>query len=468
MIKRFSFNFSLFLFLSDLALVVIALLLATELRQFVPLGREFDSPQLPLFVYVIALLIWAFIFILFEVYLPTRSLRLINELQVIARATIFAWLSFTGALYLTFRLASRLQVVYFGLLFAMLVTVHRIAVRLVFRITGGRSQDARKVLVIGTGKAARDVGQMIQQHAWAGLYLFGYVRSQPTGETELYGKPVFGPYMKTLDIISDQGISEVVIAVPSLEEQDTAELIYALHSQPVNLRIVPDYFDLVFLRANVENFGSLPLLTLKEPSLDPFQRLTKRVFDLIVTSVLMIPALPLMGLIAAAIKLDDPGPALFKQDRVGEGGKIFQMMKFRTMIIGAEKMQEAMAEINEDGILIHKRPDDPRITRIGHFLRRTSLDELPQFFNILKGDMSLVGPRPEMPWLVDKYDAWQRKRFEVPQGLTGWWQVNGRAERMMHLHTDEDLFYIRNYSLALDIQIILRTVLVVLTGRGAY
>jgi exopolysaccharide biosynthesis polyprenyl glycosylphosphotransferase len=300
------------------------------------------------------------------------------------------------------------------------------------------------------------------------LYLFGYIRGQPTGKTELDDKPVFGPYMKTLDIIADQDISEIIIAVPSREEQDTAELIYALHSQPVNLRIVPDYFDLVFLRADVENFGSLPLLTLKEPSLDPFQRLTKRVFDLIVTSVLMIPALPLMGLIAIAIKLDDPGPALFRQERIGEGGKIFEMMKFRTMIIGAEKMQEAMAEINEDGILIHKRPDDPRITRLGHFLRRTSLDELPQFFNILKGDMSLVGPRPEMPWLVDKYDLWQRKRFEVPQGLTGWWQVNGRSDRVMHLHTDEDLFYIRNYSLALDIQIVLRTILVVLTGRGAY
>ena len=144
------------------------------------------------------------------------------------------------------------------------------------------------------------------------------------------------------------------------------------------------------------------------------------------------------------------------------------MYKFRTMHVGAdEHFKKVLSDSDLDDI-IHKRRDDPRVTRVGRFLRRSSLDELPQVFNILKGEMSIVGPRPEEPWLVEKYSPWQQKRFEVPQGLTGWWQINGRADKPMHLHTEEDLFYIRHYSLWLDIQIIWRTIGTVITGRGAF
>ncbi len=144
------------------------------------------------------------------------------------------------------------------------------------------------------------------------------------------------------------------------------------------------------------------------------------------------------------------------------------MFKFRTMARDAEKRQEEVLRQTESGEIIHKSEDDPRITHIGRFLRRYSLDELPQLFNVIKGDMSLVGPRPEMPWLVDRYDAWQRKRFAVPQGITGWWQINGRSEKPMHLNTEDDLYYVYNYSLLLDLQILLRTPLAVIRGKGAF
>ncbi len=244
--------------------------------------------------------------------------------------------------------------------------------------------------------------------------------------------------------------------------------MHQLQTLPVNIRIVPDYFELVFLRLSVEDFSGLPLLTLKEPVLDPFQRLIKRVFDIAVTSLLMIPALPLMTIIAILIRLDSPGPILFRQKRVGERNRVFCMYKFRSMRDGAEHMQTQVNTLDGDGHLIYKHPDDPRVTRVGQWLRRLSLDELPQLFNILRGEMSLVGPRPEMPWLVEQYEAWQCKRFEVPQGLTGWWQVNGRSEKPMHLNTEDDLFYIRNYSLWLDIKILWRTLQTVLVGRGAF
>ncbi|MBI5958537.1 MAG: sugar transferase, partial [Chloroflexi bacterium] len=196
--------------------------------------------------------------------------------------------------------------------------------------------------------------------------------------------------------------------------------------------------------------------------------LVKRVFDLTVTSLLLIPALPLMGIMALIIRRDSAGPALFRQTRLGEGGRTFTMLKFRTMHVGAEALQQDVMKLDENGQLIYKQAEDPRVTGAGRWLRRTSLDELPQLFNILRGEMSLVGPRPEMPWLVEKYEPWQRKRFEVPQGLTGWWQVTGRADKPMYLNTEDDLFYIRNYSIWLDLRILWLTLQTVLLRRGAY
>ena len=175
-----------------------------------------------------------------------------------------------------------------------------------------------------------------------------------------------------------------------------------------------------------------------------------------------------MGVIALCLKLEGKGPVLFIQQRVGENGRLFNMYKFRTMIPGAENLPNAVGKIDAQGRVIHKTANDPRVTRIGRLLRRTSMDELPQIFNILKGEMSLVGPRPELPDLVEKYEIWQRKRFAVPQGMTGWWQVNGRSDKPMHLHTEDDLYYVQNYSLSLDLYILCKTAWVVLRGKGAY
>jgi lipopolysaccharide/colanic/teichoic acid biosynthesis glycosyltransferase len=159
---------------------------------------------------------------------------------------------------------------------------------------------------------------------------------------------------------------------------------------------------------------------------------------------------------------------IFRQQRVGENGKLFWMLKFRSMVPDAEAYLDEVVERTEDGRIIHKKQDDPRVTRIGRFIRATSLDELPQLLNVLKGEMSLVGPRPELPWLVEQYEPWQCKRFAVPQGMTGWWQINGRSGKLMHEHTDEDLYYIQNYSLLLDIQILSRTLGAVLKRSGAF
>lgn len=469
MARQFSLRFILFLFGSDLALVVLGLLLATRLRALLPFGKAAASSfwTMPLPVYLMGIVIWAVVFVALDVYNPRWLTQPLLELVKIVEATLFAWLILAGTLYFSFREVSRLEYIYFLALYLPLIVAHRLAVRGAFRARGGQRYHTRRVLIVGTGGIARDIARMVQAQGWMGLSLAGFVTEN--GENGLPNDlPILGTLAGAPDVIHAHDIAEVVIALPREDANELRDFVNRLQTLPVNIRLIPDYFDMAFLRVSIENFGGMPLLSLKEPVLDPFQRVVKRVFDVALTLLLLVPALPLMSLIALAIRRDSPGPALFRQTRVGEGGRLFTMLKFRTMHDGAEALQDAVSAQSADGCTLYKHEDDPRVTRVGRWLRRTSLDELPQLFNILRGEMSLVGPRPEMPWLVEKYEPWQRKRFEVPQGLTGWWQVSGRADRPMYLHTEDDLFYIRNYSVWLDLRILWKTVQAVLLRRGAY
>jgi len=222
------------------------------------------------------------------------------------------------------------------------------------------------------------------------------------------------------------------------------------------------------IQAKADILGGIPIIGLREPVIEGIPRIIKRIFDIVVGATLLLLLSPLLLIIALAIRIDSPGRALFRQRRVGENGRLFDMFKFRTMYADAEEHKDEVIQETQEGEIIHKRKEDPRVTKVGRILRRTSFDELPQFFNVLKGEMSLVGPRPEMPWLVDKYKSWQRKRFAVPQGITGWWQINGRSENPMHLNPEDDLYYVYNYSLWLDIKILLRTPIAVIIGKGAF
>ncbi len=470
MIKRYSTGFTVFLLISDLLLVVAALFLATQARLILPYGKAIPDSEvlLPPTVYGMAAVIWLTTFVMLNVYSPRNTARVLRELRTITVATAFAWLVLIGALYLTYRQISRLQIVYFGVLVTLFLYTHRVAVRGFFKATGGRSIDSRKVLILGTESLGLQVASMVKSYAWSGLYLLGFLRNGDNLDEESLPAPVLGTIDDAPRVIQETGANEIVIALGAEEHAKLEKLVYELHQLPVNIRMVPDAMHLAFLNLHVEDFGGMPLLTLKEPALTPLQRAVKRAFDIVVSFILLIFSLPLMAAIAIAIKRDSPGPVFFLQERIGEGGRPFKMIKFRTMIDGAEEMAHEVITYDEAGNIIHKRPDDPRVTKVGYWLRRNSLDELPQLINVLKGDMSLVGPRPEMPWLVEKYESWQRKRFEVPQGLTGWWQVGGRANNPMHLSTEEDLLYIRNYSLWLDIVILWRTIGAVLRRRGAF
>jgi len=198
------------------------------------------------------------------------------------------------------------------------------------------------------------------------------------------------------------------------------------------------------------------------------RRSVKRVFDVVMSAAVLLLLLPLLILVAVVIKLDSPGPALFKQTRVGRDGRLFEMLKFRTMIPERRVRNDGPPPGTPERRKTHKSPSDPRITSVGRHLRRSCLDEVPQFWNVLVGHMSVVGPRPELPEIVATYAPWQHARHVVAPGITGWWQVNRRPERLMHQDTELDIYYVRNWSLRLDLLILWRTAAVVFGGVGAY
>jgi exopolysaccharide biosynthesis polyprenyl glycosylphosphotransferase len=236
----------------------------------------------------------------------------------------------------------------------------------------------------------------------------------------------------------------------------------------VSARIVPDLFQMSLSQVDVDDLGGVPLVGVREVGFERGALLIKRGIDVVGAVVGLVLGAPLLALIGVAIRLDSPGPIVFRQTRVGTAGKTFEMYKFRSMREGAEAELEQLRELNEADGPIFKIRDDPRLTRVGRFLRRTSLDELPQFWNVLRGEMSLVGPRPPLPAEVTRYMEWHKKRLEVRPGMTALWQVSGRSTLSFDEGVLLDIYYIENWSLWLDFKILLRTIPQVLFGGGAY
>lgn len=471
MLRRFGVNYAIFSMVLDICLTTIALLIANQLASFIPefLTNLRETPDIQPYILLVVPLIWGVTFLVLSVYDPKRIYKAMDEFQIVTVATVASALLFAGMLYLARRDFSRWVFILFVILDLILLLGWRIIARVIFRL--GRMPAAeRRVLIVGTGEVGQRVGLMIREYYSTGLNLTGYLDEEPSPEQENHEVlvRVLGRVEDVRDVVQNGTIHDVVIALPQRAYAQINELVLALHDLPVQVRVVPDYFSLALYRASVEDFGGLPMINLRDPALNEVQRLIKRLFDLFLASLLLLLAMPFMVAIALLIKIDGGGPIFFRQQRVGENGRLFPMYKFRSMIVGAEKMEDAIAERTDDGKVLFKKADDPRVTRVGRFLRHTSLDELPQLFNVLKGDMSLVGPRPELPWLVGQYEPWQHKRLAVPQGMTGWWQINGRADKPLHLHTEDDLYYVRNYSLWMDIYILLKTPWVVVRGKGAY
>ena len=469
MLRRFSVNYAVLSMALDWVLTLFALLIAVSLRPSlpqVPLLVPVNEVSLPLWVYILIPLLWVLVFIIASVYDPEGTYRLVDELQSTSLASFLAALICAGLFYLTFREFSRWLFITFVALNVFFLLGWRIIARLIWHWVRFPAAE-RRVLIIGAGDLGRRVGELTEEYRWTGLSLVGYLDDAPDAR-DRDGVMLLGSLEDAREVVQAHGISDVVITLPQYAYGKVNELVLALHDLPILTRVVPDYFSLALYQATVEDFAGVPMINLRDPALNEVQRMLKRVFDLALGGIIMLFILPILSVVAVAIKVDSDGPIIFRQKRVGENGRLFSMYKFRSMIVGAENMQDEVTEIDEQGHVIYKKVDDPRITRAGRIIRRTSLDELPQLFNVLKGDMSLVGPRPELPFMIGQYEPWQHKRFSVPQGMTGWWQINGRADKPLHLHTEDDIYYIQNYSLWMDLYILLKTPWVVVRGKGAY
>ncbi len=458
--------------LIDIGLTIAALFLARWLRGQFPAGYYFDRPfslvllNEPLYFSYIALIpvvvaTWLAVFTALSIYDTQQIFDQYNRIQPILVAVTGAIFVLAGLAYFLFRDLSRLLFFYFYILDLIFLISWR---KLVFYFLNEnllqKWRPHHRILIVGEGQLAQDVKSAIETFAWSGLELAGFIKINGNSEES------------ATDIkqhVNDLQIDEVIFALPPGYQSLLQKLVYQLQPLSVNMRLVPDVLNLVFVRATIEDFAGLPLIGLRQPAISVFDRLVKRLFDIAVAGLLATITLPISLLAALFIKLSGKGPVFYASQRVGEGGKIFKMYKFRTMVLDADQIETDLFVQQNGTIGLNKRPDDPRITTIGRLLRRTSLDELPQLFNILKGDMSLVGPRPELPWLVDRYEPWQYQRFAVPQGLTGWWQVKNRDKQQAYdVRVEDDLYYIHNYSLLLDMRIIWLTVEAILRGNGAF
>lgn len=466
MYKRLTTDFMVFLFICDLSLTLIVLPFAMFIVTTFNLSPNLPpDAELPMAIYPMVAIVWIVTFSILAVYDPKRILRFVEEVQLVTLASVIAAFVLAGVLYLSYRDVSRYVFLVFLLADLICLIGYRVAIRSYFRLLGKvRSREGTRVLIIGAGTLGCEAARLIKAYDWAGLELVGFVDDDQPEKT-VDGLPMLGALKHAPRIVRETNVEEVLVALPLPAQSQLINLVAELQKLPVRIKVIPDYFSLAFVKAQVQTLAGMSVISLREPAISGVPRFIKRLFDLAVTFVGILATAPLMLLIALAVKLDSPGPILFKQQRVGENGKLFWMLKFRTMFCNAGGL---FAWKNSDGVCVEKNPIDPRVTGMGRFLRRTSLDELPQLFNVLAGDMSLVGPRPELPSLVSQYELWQYQRFAVPQGMTGWWQVNGRSDRPMHLYTEDDLHYIRHYSVWLDLQILWKTIAVVLKGKGAY
>ena len=328
-----------------------------------------------------------------------------------------------------------------------------------------------QVLIIGASEQAQEFFSYTRANPGVGYRPVGFlVDSQYSGDADV--ADLVGSVDQLPEVIRDQWIDEVLVSDPYLDPESIRRIASICERADIRLTMMPQFSGFLTVNSHIHEVAGLPLVTNDVRILGSAGRLTKRAMDLTMLILVGVASLPLLILLvtitALSIRFESKGPAIFRQRRVGKGGRPFWLYKFRSMHQDAEKMLKEMESLNEASGPLFKIRTDPRVTRVGRVLRRFSIDELPQLYNVWRGDMSLVGPRPPLPSEVDDYADWQMNRFDVPPGIVGLPQVSGRSELTFDDTIRLDLFYIENWSPVLDVKIILRAIPTVLFGRGAY
>lgn len=351
----------------------------------------------------------------------------------------------------------------------VVVSVARLLVSSTLSSLYRRGVGLTNLLVVGSGRLGKLMMQQIAASPNLGYHVAGFIHDLD-GEPADFGRFKALGTMRDLDaVIRDKRIPEVIIALPSHQHQQILRTVRVCERAGADFKLVPDLYELSLSRIDVDAIEGIPLIGLRRSLTNSWQYHVKRVIDLVGAALILLLSAPVWALISLAIKLDSPGPVLLRQTRLGYRGQPFTCFKFRSMHVNAEELLDHVRPQNSDTERgKFKLRHDPRRTRVGRIIRRMSLDELPQFLNVISGDMSLVGPRPPLPTEYERYEDWEKARLEITPGITGLWQVRGRSDIDFDEMVLMDLYYIENWSLRLDVQIMLQTIPAVLSRRGAY
>ena len=348
----------------------------------------------------------------------------------------------------------------------------RVVLRRVVHGLRRRGHLVQRVVVAGSTAQVDEVTRVLDRERWLGYQVIGaVVPAAESAEHTPVGVPVLGTTARTAAVVADTRCDIVLFAGGAVASaQQMRRAAWELADTPVQIMLVPGLTDVASDRVRVRPAAGLQLMELEGPRAQHATRISKRLFDLAGASALLVLLSPLLAVTAMAIKLHDGGPVLFRQQRVGRNGDLFDCYKFRSMVVGADAMVDQVAAQNkhEEGHVLFKAEHDPRVTRPGRLIRRFSLDEMPQFINVLRGEMSLVGPRPPLPSEVERYTDDVRRRLAVRPGMTGLWQVSGRSDLSWEDSVRLDLYYVDNWSIVQDLLILARTMVAVVSSRGAY
>jgi len=464
-LRAYSRLFEQLMLVADLVLVGLCWLLAYWLRFYVagPPLLYGDMPPLADYLLMLLpiLLVWSASFRAFGLYRPRRIGSHLSEAVDIAKASTIGVLVLVAVMTFFFRGYdySRVVIVYFGLLSIGVVWFSRAAFREGLRFARRRGYNQRFAVVVGDGELAVTVVQRMQGRRDVGIQVLGVVGDD---KDDTGGARRLGGYADLRAVLDAHTVDHVILALAHEDYGRLAGLLDAVGDEPVTIHVVPDLLRFASLRGGIEQFEGMPFIHLRESPLYGWNRLAKRVFDFAFSATVLATIWPVLLLLAAAVKLSSRGPVFYRQERMGLDGRRFEMLKFRTMDADAEARTGP----------VWAPPADQRRTSLGAFLRGLSLDELPQFWNVLRGDMSVVGPRPERPVFVERFRRTvpgYMLRHKVKSGITGWAQVNGlRGNTSLEKRIQYDIEYIERWSVWLDVKIIAMTVVRVLVDRNAY
>lgn len=450
----------------DALVIGIVWIISYWLRFYIPLvdvtkGFPKFSQYAALSPLVVAL--WMTVFSSMRVYQSRRMLRRTHEVQLILKSHGVAMLFFIALTYLFSEYKySRAVMVYFGVLGGIMLTTFRLVLRNTLREIRRRGHNLRHILIVGEGSAVETLIQRLDKFPELGLRVSGVVTHESSKLKTIRGKSVVGHFDQIKELIYKFRPDQMLLALPRHQYADLDRILGDIKDETLDIQLIPDIHEYVTLGCEIEDFDGLPIVNINDSPLNGWGAIAKRVTDLIFSAVALLLLSPVLLLIAIAIKLTSSGNVLYSQERTGLDGIPFKMLKFRSMTNDAEKSTGA----------VWANPNDGRRTKIGTFLRSTSLDELPQLWNVLNGDMSLVGPRPERPIFVQKFKEdipHYMLRHKVKAGMTGWAQVNGwRGNTSLTRRIECDLYYIRNWSYLLDLKIITLTLWKGFVNKNAY